>query len=163
MRPRVARLGRYEDGTLRDLSVHPHLPNDPQIICLRFDGELYFANVSYFEDILLVAANDKPDAKFVLVVGDGINQLDASGEEVVHHLVRRMEANGITMVFSGLKRQVLQVMHRTNLFDHIGNENIFATEGQALASIYERLEIEEGKRPLMDPPAAPASATAAAE
>ena len=149
MRPRVAHLGRFEDGTLRDLSVHPHLPTDERIVVVRFDGELYFANVSYFEDTLLTAVADKPSAKFVLVVGDGINQLDASGEEVMHHLVKRLKGNDVTLVFSGLKRQVLQVMHRTNLFDMIGQENIFATEDMALSSIYKRLGAEGECGPLM--------------
>ncbi len=139
MRPRVAHLGRYEDGTLRDLRIHPHLPTDERIIVIRYDGELYFANVSYFEDIILQAVSEKPEANYVLVVGDGINELDASGERVLHHLVERLRGNGITLVFSGLKRQVLQVMRRTRLYDNVGDENIFATEDMALANIYDRL------------------------
>ncbi len=139
MRPRVAHLGRYEDGTLRDLAVHPDLPTDENIIVIRFDGSLYFANVSFFEDTILHAVADKPDAKSVLVVGDGINQLDASGEEVLHHIAHRLKTNGITLVVSGLKRQVLSVMRQTNLFEEIGEENVFATEDMALSAIYDRL------------------------
>lgn len=139
MSPRVAHLGRYEDGTLRDLEVHPDLPTDENIIVIRFDGSLYFANVSFFEDTILAAVADKPDARFVLVVGDGINQLDASGEEVLHHLNQRLRDNKITLVMSGLKRQVLQVMRQTQLMTHIGQENIFATEDMALSDIYKRL------------------------
>jgi SulP family sulfate permease len=139
MRPRVAHLGRYEDGTLRDLAVHPDLPTDENIIVVRFDGSLYFANVSFFEETILAAVAHKPDAKFVLVVGDGINQLDASGEEVLHHLNSRLRGNDITLVLSGLKRQVLQVMRQTHLMEHIGQENIFATEDMALSDIYRRM------------------------
>lgn len=139
MSPRVAHLGRYEDGTLRDLAVHPDLPTDEHIIVIRFDGSLYFANVSFFEDTILGAVADKPDAKYILVVGDGINQLDASGEEVLHHLNQRLKDHDITLVLSGLKRQVIQVMRQTLLFDHIGQKNIFATEDMALADIYKRM------------------------
>jgi len=46
MKPRVAMLGRYKDGTLRDLRVHPDLPTDNQVVAIRFDGSLYFTNVS---------------------------------------------------------------------------------------------------------------------
>jgi sulfate permease, SulP family len=148
MRPRVAILGCYKDGTLRDLVVHPTIPTDDRIIMIRFDGQLFFANIGYFEDSVLAAAANKPDAKYILVIGDGINQLDASGEEVVNHLVERMYANGIIMVFSGLKKQVLDVMHRTNLFDHIGDKNIFATKDQALFDIYNRIGDNES-RPLL--------------
>ncbi len=141
MKPRVAILGRCKDGTLRDVKVHPDLPTSPHINAIRFDGSLYFANVSYFEDNILEAVAAKPDAKWLLVVGDGINQLDASGEEVVHHLVARLRDRGTQIVFSGLKKQILDVMRRTGLFDLIGVDNIFATEGQAIAAIHQRLGV----------------------
>jgi SulP family sulfate permease len=151
MRPRVAHLGRFVDGTLRDVKVNPHLPTSPYVIAMRFDGSLYFANVSFFEDNILEAVASKPDAKYVLVVGDGINQFDASGEEVVHHLAERLRDNGIQLVFSGLKKQVLDVMRNTGLFELIGQENIFATEDQALAAIHERLGVQAAGDPFLVP------------
>ncbi len=105
---------------------------------------MYFRNVSFFEDTVLEAMADHPQAKYFLVVGDGINQLDASGKEVIHHLVELLRSVGVTQVFSGLKKHVLDVMRATGLFDVITQSNIFATEDQAIAAIYERLG-EEAK------------------
>ncbi|MDP2111973.1 MAG: SulP family inorganic anion transporter [Thiobacillus sp.] len=139
MSPRVAILGRYKDGTLRDLKVNPDLPTSKHVVAIRFDGSLYFANVPYFEDAMLEAISKNPEAKYVLVVGDAINELDASGEEVIHHLVERLHAAGITLVFSGLKKQVLDVMRATGLFEAIGQDKLFATVDQAIAAIYEQL------------------------
>jgi SulP family sulfate permease len=139
MKPRVAQLGRFPDGTLRDIKVNPTLPTSPHIIAMRFDGSLYFANIAYFEDTVLELIAAKPNAKYLLVVGDAINQLDASGEEVVHHLVERLRENGMEVVFSGLKKQILDVMRATGLFDKISQANIFATEDQAIAAIHARL------------------------
>ena len=139
MKPRVAQLGRFKDGTLRDIKVNPGIPTSEHVVAMRFDGQLYFANVSDFEDTVLGALADHPEAKYFLVVGDGINQLDASGEEVIHHLVARLRENGVTLVFSGLKKQVIDVMRATGLFDLITQANIFATEDLAIAAIYERL------------------------
>ena len=139
MSPRVAILGRYSDGTLRDLKVYPGLPTSKHLVAIRFDGSLYFANVAYFEDAVLEAVANHPDARYVLVVGAGINQLDASGEEVVHHLVERLRSTGVTLVFSGLKKQVLDVMRATGLHDVIGQDKLFATEDLAIAAIYEQL------------------------
>lgn len=159
MKPRVALLGRYPDGTLRDLQVHPTLPTDERIAIVRFDGQLYFANVSFFEDTILAAVADQPTTKYVLVVGDGINQLDASGEEVLHHLVDRLASNDITILFSGLKRQVIRVMKRTNLWERVGRINIYATEDMALNAIYERMP-ENEDRPLRSPVGATPEGTA---
>jgi SulP family sulfate permease len=139
MKPRVALLGRYPDGTLRDLKVNPDLPVDNNILLLRFDGSLYFANVAFFEDTILHAVSDQQEVKYVLIVSDGINLLDASGEETLRHLVERLRTTGISIIFSGLKKQVLDVMSDTGLNDLIGRENIFATEDMAIADIYGRL------------------------
>jgi len=154
MTPRLAMLGRYPDGTLRDLHVNPNLAKDDEVVVLRFDGSLYFANVSYFEDSILRAISENKNAKFILVVGDGINQLDASGEEVIHHLISRLKDNGMTLVFSGLKKQILDVMRKTHLFEALGGEvNTFATEDMALVDIYKRLGREGEDAVLLPQPA----------
>jgi len=137
MSPRVAILGRYRDGTLRDAKVN-NLPASEVVTAVRFDGRLYFANVAYFEDAILEAVAANPKARYLLVVGDGINELDASGEEVMHHIVERLNGNGVTVVFSGLKKQVIDVMRATGLFEVITQDNVFATADLALAAIYAR-------------------------
>lgn len=142
MQPRVAVLGRYKDGTLRDIEINKDLPTDKNIIAVRFDGSLYFANVSYFEDTMLKAVSQYPEAKYLLVVGDAINEIDASGEEVLHHLVERLQGNDMTVVFSGLKRQILLVMKASGLYEVIGEQNIFSNEDFALDEIYKRLELD---------------------
>lgn len=135
MTPRAAILGRFKDGTLRDAKVH-NLPMSEYIVAIRYDGSLYFANVAYFEDIILEAVANSPNAKHLLIVSDGINQLDASGDEVIHHIVERLRSNGMRVVFSGLKKQVLDVMSHSGLFDYISQANIFPDEDKALESIY---------------------------
>ncbi len=139
MSPRVAILGRYHDGTLRDARIN-NLPSSDVVTAVRFDGRLYFANVSFFEDAILEAVADNPKAHYLLVVGDAINEIDASGEEVIHHLVERLNAIGVVMLFAGLKRQVLDVMQATGLREKIGDQRFFATADQALERIYARDE-----------------------
>ena len=136
MTPRVAILGRHPDGNLRDAAVHS-LPPSQVVTAVRFDGRLYFANVAFFEDAILEAVAANPDAPYLLIVGDGINELDASGEEVVRHLVQRLRAGGTTVLFSGLKKQVIDVMRATGLFDNISQAHIFATADMALAAIHD--------------------------
>ena len=156
MQPRVAELARHPDGALRDIKVFPELPTSPELIALRFDDALFFANAAFFEDAVLDAVARKPQAKYLLIVGSAINQMDASGEEVVRHLVERLRASGITVVFAGLKKQVLDVMRRTRLDQLIGAQHIFPHEDQALAAIYRWLGREgRGELQLTTPPIAP--------
>ncbi|WP_018139181.1 MULTISPECIES: SulP family inorganic anion transporter [unclassified Thioalkalivibrio] len=138
MQPRVCELARYDDGTLREAQRYG-LETNEKVGLMRFDGSLYFANVPYFEDAVLDLVARHPQAKYLIVVGKGINEIDASGEEVIHQLVHRLKARGITLVFAGVKAQVLEVIQRTGLEDIIGKDNIFKSTDHAVKEISERV------------------------
>jgi SulP family sulfate permease len=124
------------------------------VTAVRFDGRLYFANVAFFEDAILEAVANNPQAPYLLIVGDGINELDASGEEVIHHLVERLRGSGVVVLFAGMKKQVLDVMRATGLYAAIGEENFFGTAERGLEYIYSREEhrgADDGLRPVSTP------------
>lgn len=134
MNPSVVLLKHHaQDGLVE--SEGRVVENGQEVLALRFDGSLYFANVPYFQDAILEAIAAHAKTKYLLVVGDGINELDASGEEAIRHLVEDLRAGDVTLVFSGIKRQVLQVMERTGLYAVIGAQNFFRSEEAALEEI----------------------------
>lgn len=140
MRPRIALLGIHQDATLRDAKLH-NLPSlHPKIGAIRFDGALRFVNVSYFENALLKLESDNPQISQILVQCSGINDLDASGVEMLANLATRLRNNGITLNLSGMKKQVREVMERTGLIDKIGAFNIYATDREACEQLYLKLE-----------------------
>jgi SulP family sulfate permease len=138
MQPRVAGLGMHSDGTLRDAHRHNLPPLHAKLGAIRFDGALRFMNVSYFEDALLTLERKNPSLRYILVKCDGINYLDASGVEMLSSLISRFKSNGITLGFSGLKKQVHEVMDKTNLSATIGEDNIFASDQAAFDKLYEQ-------------------------
>ena len=131
MQPRVAVLARHPDGTLRDAETF-RLKTCEEIAMIRFDGQLYFANTAYFEDKIMERVALKSGLRFVIVVGDGINHVDASSEEMLAHLTERLHATGIEVLFTGLKKQVLDTFQRTGLYEKLGERRFFRTEDQAL-------------------------------
>ncbi len=138
MQPRVAVLARHADGTLRDAEVFS-LKTCDEIAMVRFDGSLYFANTSYFEDKIQERIALRPELKFIIVVGDGINQIDATGEEMLAHLTERLHKTGIEILFTGLKKQVVDVFVRTGFYDRLGTGVFFRTEEQALDYVWKKL------------------------
>ena len=142
MRPRVADLGISQDGTLRDAHRHNLPPLHPKLGAIRFDGALRFVNVSYFEDALLKLERENPSVRYILVKCNGINYLDASGVEMLFSLVSRFQSNGITLGFSGIKKQVQEVMDRTGLSQSIGLDNMFTTAQDAFDKLYTRGAID---------------------
>ncbi len=139
MRPRIALLGMHSDATLRDSERHQLPPLHSSLGALRFDGALRFVNVAYFEDALLRLERENPEMTCILVKASGINDIDASGVEMLLNLASRFKSSGVTLVFSGIKKQVADVMDRTGLTQAIGRENIFATDLEALERLRQRL------------------------
>jgi SulP family sulfate permease len=60
MRPRGEILGQHADGVLGGLDTHGLEPISRNVVPVRFDGELTFVNVSYFEDMMLEAVTPLP-------------------------------------------------------------------------------------------------------
>jgi SulP family sulfate permease len=139
MRPRIALLGMHRDGTLRDAERH-NLPRlHSRLGAMRFDGALRFVNVSYFENAILKLERDNPEIEHILIQCSGINEIDASGVDMLSNLITRFKSNGITLCFSGLKKQVQDVMDRTGLSQRIGQDNLFATDQEAIDQLHSRM------------------------
>ncbi|MCU7879013.1 MAG: sulfate permease [Candidatus Thiodiazotropha sp. (ex Lucinoma borealis)] len=138
MRPRFAQLSRYKDGTMRDIRVR-HLDTSPVISVVRFDGSLYFASAGYFETKILGVVAANPELKYIILDGEGINQIDATGEEVLHHLWERLQAQGITLIIARMKKQFMDTIRRTGLKEKMGEPTFHSRIGLALNHVWEQL------------------------
>jgi sulfate permease, SulP family len=139
MTPRIVLLGLDEDGHLQNAEKY-NLPRfHPKVTAMRFDGQLYFANVSYFEQSVVKLVSNDPGLRYLLVDSRGINGLDASGVEMLRGLVDRLRSNGIELAFCNIKEPVIEVMLNTGLLDRIGREQIFLTEQAAIQDFEKRL------------------------
>ncbi len=153
MRPRVAVVSRYPDGTMRDILVHPELPTSPKISVLRFDGSLYFANAGYFETKVLEVVAANPELRYIIIDASAINQLDATGEEVLYHLAARLKTNGIELLIAQMKKQFMDTIRRTKVIQKIGEEHFFSRVQFALNFAWDQLEPEYDRNtcPLRNP------------
>ena len=135
MRPHVARLVPAADGTMHDAGRHD-LQSCRHVAVVGFDGPLNFASTSYLEDEILRQVADHPELRYLLLSGQGITEIDATGEETLRHLVDRLRATRIQVAITDLSDNVLDVLKRSHLYNRIGEENIFATDARAIAAIY---------------------------
>jgi len=142
MHPRVSELARYEDGTLRDANLYG-LQTTEKVCIMRFDGSLYFANVAHFEDAILNLAARHPNARYLVVVAKGINEIDASGEEAIRGLARRLRERDMILVIAGIKAQVLDLMKRTGLYDVIGEKYVFRSTDASIKAVQGWIEEAE--------------------
>ncbi len=137
MKPRAEVVSRKSDGTLGGMTAHQLEPISKYFVPLRFDGSLTFINVAYFEDMILEAHSKFPQAKTMLIVGSGINDIDASGEEKIREIAENLKDSGVHLAFSGLKHQVYKVMKDCGLVEELGQDSFFKDKETALNTLAE--------------------------
>ncbi len=137
MRPRVANLAMHTDCALRD-ARHYNLRQCQHVAVVRFDGPLFFANASFLEDQIEERIRTMPHLRHILVVSNGVNDMDASGEEALSLIVDRVRSAGYDISFSHLKESVLELMKRTHLLAKIGEDHIYPLAASAIAAIHEQ-------------------------
>jgi len=111
----------------------------PRIAALRFDDSLVFVNAAHFEDAVLRLERERPSVRFLLVAAGGINEIDASGIEVLANLADHLAEKGVTLALSGVKKQVQEVLDRTGITAKLGPGNIYSTDPIALEDLRARV------------------------
>jgi MFS superfamily sulfate permease-like transporter len=137
MRPKVTTLARHEDQALRCVADHG-LRECEYIALIRFDAPLFFANSSYLEDQVTERMQANRKLKHIVIVANGINDIDASGEETLSLLVDRIRSAGLDVSLSGVNESVMRVLRRTHLDAKIGEDHLFPTMERAIETIHPR-------------------------
>ncbi len=135
MKPQMAVLSRTPDGHYRNADRWG-LVTCEHMSVVRFNNSLFFANVNYLEDEILREVASMPNLRHVLIVGNGMNELDASGEVLLSQLVTRLREAGHDISFSGLNDHVIDVMKRTHLYEKIGEDHFYFSIRQAVETIH---------------------------
>jgi SulP family sulfate permease len=146
MKPRSEVLGRRADGSLAGAATHDLAPISENYVVMRFDASLVFINAAHFEQAVLKSLSEFPRARAILIIGQGINRIDATGEEKLRALTRDLQAAGVTLLLSGLKKPVVQALERANLEAVIGKENIISNKEAALRVLAQRYPEDEVKQ-----------------
>ncbi|MGD9877990.1 SulP family inorganic anion transporter [Desulfococcus sp.] len=135
MRPTVTSLSRHDDEGLRDAVAHG-LQRCEYVDLVRFDGPLFFANASYLEDKINDRLQQQKNLKHIIIVANGINDMDASGEEILSILVDTVRSGGVDISLSGVNESVMAVLERTHLINKIGRDHVYPTMEKAICAVH---------------------------
>ncbi len=149
MRPNVSTLSRHDDESLKNSVLHG-LKECQYIDMIRFEGPLFFANASYLEDKITDRMIGKKSLKHIVIVANGMNDIDASGEEVLSLVVSTVRSAGLDISFCGVNETVMAVLERTHLIEKIGRDHIYSTMEKAICAVHETAhkKSEENQCPL---------------
>ena len=143
MEPRFTELSAHSGSTMFVNALENEIESCEVVSIVKYSGSLYFANAGYFEDrVLKLIANKQPCIKYIIVDMAGINQIDASGEEMLAGLLERCSSNGVEILFArteGIER----VLKNSGFIDKFGENRFYDRRTDALRHAWKELGDEE--------------------
>jgi MFS superfamily sulfate permease-like transporter len=112
-----------------------HAPDTSGIIIYRFGAPLYFANATFFEEEVekLVTQAATPVKWFVLDA-EAMVDIDTTGEEVLHQVLRWLANRGVTVALSRTNQSTSALLAHYHLLELIGENRLYPTNRHAIAA-----------------------------
>ena len=144
-RPHVAVLGRVPQSDFyRNIDRFNNLEQRPDVLVVRFDGPLYFANLNYFKDRTEQLIEEKgKELRLVVLNADSISYLDSSAVHTLAEWIKDLHNRGLRIHFTSVIGPVRDTMRKWGLMELIGEENFFMSNQRAIDA-YDQLR-KEGK------------------
>ena len=133
-RPHIAEVGLVP-GTehFRNIDRH-HVLTHPELLTLRLDENLYFANARYIEDYILDRLATGQPVKHVVLMCSAVNVIDLSALESLEELNRRMDDMGIRLHLSEVKGPVMDRLQKTHFLDDLTGQ-VFLSQYGAMKAL----------------------------
>jgi SulP family sulfate permease len=117
---------------------------NPAILIVRFDAQLFFANVQYFKDQLEDFVNEKgADLKLIIIDGESINTIDSSGIYMFNDVISKYHNQQIEIALTGMKGPVRDVLEKSGVMKKISYENCFMSIQQAVDAFEDKEKNKE--------------------
>jgi len=133
-KPHVAVLGNVPNTYLyRNTKRFDNLNVLKDVLIIRFDAQLHFANTTYFKDTIYNEAKKKGKAlKIIVIDGESLNNLDSSGVYALEEILKYFKEKHISLYFTGLKGPVRDTIYKSNIIKDIGQEHCFMSIQEAI-------------------------------
>ncbi|GGG95091.1 sodium-independent anion transporter [Polaribacter pacificus] len=126
-KPYIAVLGAVPDSDFyKNSERFKNVIVEDDVLIIRFDAQLFFANASYFRDNLDELAAKKGKAlKLIVIDSESINRVDSTGVDMLIERIKYYKKKDITFYFAGVKGPVRDALFRAGLLDVIGIDHFF--------------------------------------
>lgn len=133
-RPHYAVLGEIgNSGIYKNIRRFPEAQVMEDVLIIRFDARLYFANVQYFLDKMEEEIELKGDTlKLIVLDCESINDIDSSGMHTLEDFRTQLEERKIELVLVGVKGPVRDKMKRSDFMLHLGTAHFYLRVSEAL-------------------------------
>lgn len=131
-KPHIAVLGKLPDTEdYRNVDRFGKIETRKDVLILRHDAQLYFANTTNFVETVKEEVEKKGvDLKLIIFHCGSVSNIDSTALQALKELIQELNTNGIGVYFSGLIGPVRDFLTKTNFVSEVG-ENHFFVDVQA--------------------------------
>jgi SulP family sulfate permease len=135
--PHIAVLGRIK-GTSRFRNVlrfSEEIETFPGVLIVRFDGQLFFGNHTYFKKQITTRIEEEKKIKYLVIDAGPINYVDASASSTLHNWIQDLHQKNITVLWVKVIGPLRDLFFRNGMVKIIGKRNFFSSLETALRHI----------------------------
>ncbi|MCH1550618.1 MAG: STAS domain-containing protein, partial [Pseudomonadales bacterium] len=142
-RPNLIPIGRLGNSEQFRSIKRYDVQTLPEVLALRIDENIYFANALQIEDKCLKRTQRRTGTHHLLLVCSSVNMIDATGLQMLTRLNNHLLSVGVTLNFSDIKGTLWPHLKAANLPSNVSGEIFFnadqafkhfAAEAQAIAA-----------------------------
>jgi SulP family sulfate permease len=148
-KPHVAILGRVPNSDVfRNIHRFPDVEVSPEVLIVRFDADIFFANISFFVDLLNDWIKAKgPRLRWLILNMESVNYIDSTGIQQLLALVNFHKKNNLCFCFTSVKGPVRDLLVRAGVVPDFGEQHFFLTVGDAQQFVMRNLSGSEFENP----------------
>jgi len=145
-RPHMAVVGEVP-GTEHYRNVDRHeVITRSDILSLRIDESLYFANASFVESSLYALLEKRPEVRHVILMCTAVNEIDLSALEALESINRQLAERDITLHLSEVKGPVMDVLRHTHFLQDLTGK-VFLSQHHAVQHVMAEVDAARTDRP----------------
>ncbi len=135
-KPHIAVLGNVpKTHFYRSVERFKNVIIHKEILIVRFDAQLHFANTTYFKDKLQEFCTFKGDKlKLLIIDGESLNALDSSAIYALDEVLDYFNNLDVAVAFTGLKGPVRDALAKSGLMKKIRYDHCFMSIHEAVVS-----------------------------
>ncbi len=134
-RPHIAVVGRIK-GTEHFRNVDRyHVEITPEILTLRVDESLYFANARFLEDTVYDRVAKCPKLRHVILLCSAVNEIDYSALESLEAINQRLDASNVKLHLSEVKGPVMDCLETGHFLKNMSGQ-VFLSQHLAVKHLH---------------------------
>lgn len=132
--PHVAIVGRVA-GTEHFRNIERHkVETFENLLSIRIDESLYFANTRYLEELIFRLVAEKPALEHVILMCTAVNEIDLSALATLEKISETLEELNISLHLSEVKGPIMDKLVATDFFRGLSGNN-YLSHNQAVEEL----------------------------